>query len=314
MYDKSKVSHEALRISFGSKPESKCLDSGIWQRGISATSPPNADPSLRASVVHALAQSEQVGQRKIEQCEDIETTEKAPEEIGAELAGFVAQRFQRQREPDPVVQLQCSYARRPYEANYQDSGHTIDTVFSNDYVEATAGRWVQNTLERGTFAHEVIQQRHANWTAEFGFPNGNEGGWGYADMVRGDEIYEIKPFGGTEPALDQARRYRDWGNKWKPGSTFVLGSTNIRGRRTWERTVNEVDYEIALSYWKARDGEILYQWSIKNLTQERARKEAESKKRKKRYREGKERKSEETNKRERKSTGGGISRFFAAKT
>lgn len=176
-----------------------------------------------------------------------------------------------------VLQRKCDYSQQNrWAANYVDSGLTVESVFDDDDLKRGD---TANNDTRGTVAHEHIQKTNGSWIKEYGIPPAVEGGgWRYADMVKNKEIYEIKPKNGGEDAVKQAGDLVELANKIEPGHKLATAGI-IRDTDpllTKEPAVinpvtrmNENDtYTLHLNYWKERDGEILYEWKIKNTSAE----------------------------------------------
>jgi|GEM_PF-5155817 len=193
--------------------------------------------------------------------------------------------------------------QRPWASNYEESGLTVEGVFSDDDIKRG---YVINDENKGTVAHELIQKANGSWIPEYGIPPAVEGGgWSYADMVKNKEIYEIKPEHGGEDAVVEATKRVDLANAIDPGHKLATADI-IRDTGpllTKELTVinsvtrmNENDtYTLRLNYWKSRAGEILYRWVIKNTSaEERKAERSRDKGKRKREEKKKEKQKEES--------------------
>lgn len=163
--------------------------------------------------------------------------------------------------------------QRPWASNYEESGLTVEGVFSDDDIKRG---YVINDEDKGTVAHELIQKANGSWIPEYGIPPAVVGGeWRYADMVKNKEIYEIKPEGGGEDAVDQANKYVNKANETNPGhklateafnTTTLLHSRDLRIPSPATGQEENDTFELSLRYINGRAGEILYKWGIKNIS------------------------------------------------
>lgn len=166
-----------------------------------------------------------------------------------------------------IIQLRCNPQQLAWQANYVASGLGLNDLFTNSDLVSYADdqNFVENTVDRGTFAHEYIQGANSSWTAEYGIPpTGGYSGWSYADMVKNGDIYEIKPLGGMEDAVTQATNYVNKANA-NPSRPHVhkLASVAIQENPcSLNKTIGQKTYSVKLSYGKHADGEILYSWSV----------------------------------------------------
>lgn len=166
-----------------------------------------------------------------------------------------------------IIQLKCNSRKLEWQANYSASGLGIRDIFTDrDLIDyADDQNFVENTVDRGIFAHEYIQGANSSWTAEYGIPPiDGYSGWSYADMVKNGDIYEIKPLGGMEDAVTQATNYVNKANA-NPSSPHVhkLASEAIQGNPCLlNKTIEQETYSVKLSYEKHANGEILYSWSV----------------------------------------------------
>ncbi|WP_217602124.1 hypothetical protein [Chitinophaga sp. GbtcB8] len=185
-----------------------------------------------------------------------------------------------------VLQRRCAPQQLQWVANYEDSGLTVEGVFSDADIQRG---YVINDEDKGTVAHEFIQKANGGWIREYGIPPvPPDVAWHYADMVKDKDIYEIKPEGGVENAVAQATRYVNWANVANPGHKLATAAFNentpllrkelpLLSPATGQ--VENDTFELGLHYWNDEAGEILYKWGIKNLSAEARRRAKEKRKR-----------------------------------
>jgi hypothetical protein len=173
-----------------------------------------------------------------------------------------------------VLQRRCAPQQLQWVANYEDSGLTVEGVFSDDDIKL---RDTTNNADRGIVAHEHIQKNNGSWIPEYGIPPVAAGEWHYADMVKDKEIYEIKPEGGEEDAVTQATNYVNWANFSNEGHKLAkapfktytpLNNKQLSVQNPITGQIENDGYEVGLRYWNSRAGEILYKWEIKNTSAE----------------------------------------------
>lgn len=130
-----------------------------------------------------------------------------------------------------VLQRKGAYLlQRPWAANYEESGLTVEGVFTDDNIKL---RDTTNSKDRGIVAHEHIQKANDSWIWEYGIPPAVDGGgWHYADMVKNKEIYEIKPEHGEKNALEQANENVKCANEVDPGHRLAMSVFNRKDRKS----------------------------------------------------------------------------------
>lgn len=184
------------------------------------------------------------------------------------------------------IQLRCSQGGQAWQANYVDSGLTVDQLFSNEDLKLGNS---SNDENRGTFAHEYIQKKHGSWIPEYGIPAAvGHPGWSYADMVKDLKIYEIKPSGGLEDAVTQATNYVTKANLARSGHELATAAIAQRDCLL-EKTLEVRDFithrleqdriRLYLNYNSSRAGEIVYSWEIVNESREARKAKREKEKR-----------------------------------
>lgn len=190
----------------------------------------------------------------------------------------------------PVIQRQCTAEQKAWQANYRRSQPDANLPALFPDRDLRPG-WVVSNTDRGNFAHEHIQEKYNDWVPEYGVPPGSSHGWGYADMVNAGNVYEIKPQGGDEPALDQARRYVDQANGHATNGVHKLATAPVRGKdllmrkniaitNPFTQAQSNDEYALYLNYHTPQAGEILYQFEVENVSATERTKKRKSEKQK----------------------------------